>query len=212
MRGCHDPAGVREVGRPDPRVAVLLSERNLRSDRPDRENPVTLKVIGRAPGLRSVVPPDFERSDQASRLELDWPQTRSTPVLFRQPDEPCLDPLYLFACALQWHKEANASAGWELVGGLRSSGEAGGLPRRCWQKPNIATCEFWICPVRRLFPAIFRRIEDRRYTREQGGGKNEHSVRIRNHRKLCHVQIEERQVVLRPFPRRASGPSAIPAT
>jgi hypothetical protein len=123
MRGCHDPAGVREVGRPDPRVEVLLSERNLRSDRPHRENPVPLNVIGRARGLRSVVPPDFESSDQASRLGLDWPQTRPTPVLCGQLDEPCLDPLYLFACALQWHKEANASAGWELVSGLRSSGE-----------------------------------------------------------------------------------------
>jgi hypothetical protein len=125
MRGCHDPAGVREVGRPDPRVDVLLSERNLRSDRPHRGNPVPLKVIGSVRGLRSVVPPDFESSDQASRLGLDWPRTHPMPVFCGRPDEPCLDPLYLFVCALQWHKEADASAGWELVSGLRWSGEAG---------------------------------------------------------------------------------------
>lgn len=125
MRGCHDPAGVRDVGRPDPRVAVLLSERNLRSDRPHRENPVPLQVVGRACGLRPVALAHFEGSDQASQLKLDWLQTRPTPVQGQQPDEPCLDPLYLFACALEWHKEASASAGWELVCGLRSSGEAG---------------------------------------------------------------------------------------
>lgn len=104
---------------------MLLSERNLQSDRPHRENPIPLKVIRRVRGFRPVVQSDFERSVQASRLGLDRAQTRPTPVLCGQPDEPCFDPLYLFACALQWHKQANASAGWELVSGLRSSTETG---------------------------------------------------------------------------------------
>ena len=30
------------------------------------------------------------------------------------------DPLYLFACSMLWHAEADVGAGWELVGGLRS--------------------------------------------------------------------------------------------
>jgi len=34
--------------------------------------------------------------------------------------EPRLDPLYLFHCGVMWHKEADTSAGWELVQGLRS--------------------------------------------------------------------------------------------
>lgn len=96
---------------------MLLSERNLRSDIPHRENPVPLKVIGGVRGLRPVVPPDFERSDQASRLGLDWGQTRPMPVFWGQPDEPCLDPLYLFACALQCtRKQMPAPAGnWSAV-------------------------------------------------------------------------------------------------
>jgi len=33
-----------------------------------------------------------------------------------------IDPLYLFACGLLWHKQADAGAGWELVRGLKASG------------------------------------------------------------------------------------------
>lgn len=91
---------------------MLLSDRNLQSDRLHRGNPVPLKVISRTRGLRPVVESEFQSCDQASRLGLDWTQTRPTPGLGGQADEPCLDPLYLFACALQWHKQANASAGW----------------------------------------------------------------------------------------------------
>lgn len=42
----------------------------------------------------------------------------------RQPDEPYLDPLYLFLCCLLWRNEAHAGAGWELVRCVRSSGQA----------------------------------------------------------------------------------------
>jgi len=31
-----------------------------------------------------------------------------------------LDPLYLFQCSLLWHRQADNSAGWELIHGLRS--------------------------------------------------------------------------------------------
>ncbi len=31
------------------------------------------------------------------------------------------DPLYLFYCGLQWRRHADSSAGWELIGWLRSS-------------------------------------------------------------------------------------------
>ncbi len=35
-----------------------------------------------------------------------------------------VDPLYLFFCGVLWHRQADASAGWELVSGLRSPGQA----------------------------------------------------------------------------------------
>lgn len=35
-----------------------------------------------------------------------------------------VDPLYLFFCGVLWHRRADASAGWELVSGLRSPGQA----------------------------------------------------------------------------------------
>jgi CRP/FNR family cyclic AMP-dependent transcriptional regulator len=38
-----------------------------------------------------------------------------------QPDKICIDPLYLFACAMLWHKRADAGAGWELVRGMKSA-------------------------------------------------------------------------------------------
>jgi CRP/FNR family transcriptional regulator, cyclic AMP receptor protein len=37
-----------------------------------------------------------------------------------QPDKIRIDPLYLFACSVLWHKRADAGAGWELVRGLKS--------------------------------------------------------------------------------------------
>jgi hypothetical protein len=41
-----------------------------------------------------------------------------------RPDEPWIDPIYLFGCGLSWRKWRNASAGWELIKCLRSSGQA----------------------------------------------------------------------------------------
>ena len=40
-----------------------------------------------------------------------------------QPEDPAVDPLYLFLCGLSWNKRSNASAGWELVRFLKSSGQ-----------------------------------------------------------------------------------------
>jgi hypothetical protein len=39
-----------------------------------------------------------------------------------QPSETApLDPLYLFACGLFWHKRGDAAAAWELIHGLHSA-------------------------------------------------------------------------------------------
>lgn len=50
-----------------------------------------------------------------------YPQARPVRVRYRQADKICIDPLYLFACALLWHKNADAGAGWELVRGMKSA-------------------------------------------------------------------------------------------
>ncbi len=54
-----------------------------------------------------------------------WRISRQLEVIPPRPFIPNLDPLYLFCCAVTWHKEAEPSSGWELVQGLRSwDGEA----------------------------------------------------------------------------------------
>jgi CRP/FNR family cyclic AMP-dependent transcriptional regulator len=37
------------------------------------------------------------------------------------PGRVCIDPLYLFACALLWHKNADAGGGWELVRAMKAA-------------------------------------------------------------------------------------------
>ena len=39
----------------------------------------------------------------------------------RQPHKTWIDPLYLFACALLWHKYSDAGAGWELVRSMKAA-------------------------------------------------------------------------------------------
>ena len=103
----------------------MLSERNLTQDRHNRAESVPLTTLVQASVLHRAVPSDFENSGQISPLGFDWPQTRPTTRPRGQRDEPRLDPLYLFACAVEWHKLATAGAGWELVSALKSSGETG---------------------------------------------------------------------------------------
>lgn len=62
------------------------------------------------------------------------------------PAGACIDPLYLFCCGVLWHKQADASAGWELIHGLRSSGpERERLRRHYWRKRKMGVCWFAIC-------------------------------------------------------------------
>ena len=59
------------------------------------------------------------------------PQVSSQPCCVKveshQPDKICIDPLYLFACALLWHKQADAGAGWELVRGMKAAEPGAGI-------------------------------------------------------------------------------------
>jgi CRP/FNR family cyclic AMP-dependent transcriptional regulator len=50
------------------------------------------------------------------RLKVHCPKPENGP-----PDKICVDPLYLFTCAMLWHKGADAGAGWELVRGMKSA-------------------------------------------------------------------------------------------
>jgi CRP/FNR family transcriptional regulator len=51
-------------------------------------------------------------------------ESRPAKIKSRQPEDPGLDPLYLFACGLSWRKQGNAGAGWELVACLKRSGQS----------------------------------------------------------------------------------------
>src|SRR5450631_322590 len=119
MRGCHDPAGVRAVGRRETRIEVSLSERN---PEPNRRNRTRALPVSRPTGTVAV-------RSEAWRNPADRDCVLSVRVEERakirasQPDEPGGDPLYMFGCSLSWRKQDNASAGWELVRCLRSSGQ-----------------------------------------------------------------------------------------
>jgi len=66
-----------------------------------------------------------------------------------QPDEPHIDPLYLFVFGLSWRRRSNTSACWELVSCLRSSGQTARIAAALRaQAENIQL------PVRRLVRAI----------------------------------------------------------
>jgi CRP/FNR family transcriptional regulator len=51
-------------------------------------------------------------------------ESRPAKIKSWQPEDPGLDPLYLFACGLSWRTQGNAGAGWELVACLKRSGRS----------------------------------------------------------------------------------------
>jgi CRP/FNR family transcriptional regulator len=56
-------------------------------------------------------------ADSAKPEDLSGPVPK---LSHRQEFGTSVDPLYLFSCAVSWHQERDASAGWELVQFLRS--------------------------------------------------------------------------------------------
>jgi hypothetical protein len=120
---------------PRKRIDVLLSERNPEPSRTNRLQTLPRgglpKLVafrggarqnpnegGRALALPPPKPPENEskQPDEPWRDEVRPDEPR--------PDEPWIDPIYLFGCGLSWRKWRNASAGWELIKCLRSSGQA----------------------------------------------------------------------------------------
>jgi hypothetical protein len=124
MRGCHDPAGVRAVGRRETRIEVLLSERSPVSDRHNRTRALPISGLSRTVAISSqarLIPDDGGRAFSV------WVKTRRAKIRSSPPHEARVDPLYLFMCGLSWRRYSNTSAGWELVRCLRSSGETARL-------------------------------------------------------------------------------------
>jgi hypothetical protein len=115
MRGCHDPADVRAVGRRETRIDVLLAARSREADRSDRFK--ALPSIGRIGPVSVQIP--------------------------AHPDDPIVDPLYVFACALSWRGQSNTSAGWELVTCLRSPGETACLAAALLAPPDNIQPPVW---------------------------------------------------------------------
>ena len=71
-----------------------------------------------------VTVPNLGRRDQPF-LNEDWRAPRMEPahhpIPRATPDE--IDPLYLFACQLEWEKRADPSAAWEVISAARSSNQ-----------------------------------------------------------------------------------------
>ena len=50
----------------------------------------------------------------------EWLRPRSRKDARQRTHGERIDPLYLFFCSTQWHRESDSTAGWELIHGLRS--------------------------------------------------------------------------------------------
>lgn len=105
MRVCDDPAGRRGDWRPGPKIETLLPTYTRRAAVPRQWTSSTRwQGLASAIGLGRQKPLAGRGSNQS---EASW-----------------IDPLYLFACGIQWHRQGEPSAGWELVRSLRSAGDA----------------------------------------------------------------------------------------
>jgi hypothetical protein len=68
-----------------------------------------------------------------------------------QPSETAqLDPLYLFACRLLWHKEADTAAAWELIHGLKSTDQRTRVVVSALLSKRKTAREIGVAQVRRI--------------------------------------------------------------
>jgi len=89
---------------------------------------------------------------------------------------------YAQTLATGWHKDADASAAWELIHGLKSTDQATRVVVSALLNKRKTAREIGVAQVRRI-------------PLRQGAGR-EHSIWIGNHRELSDVQIAQRQMVL----------------
>jgi hypothetical protein len=104
------------------RIAVLLSERHLEVHHHGRARALSFGRLLRSDAISTNPPEDLKHWgwDPTARVEIPKPRIETKPS---QKADPGIDPLYLFLCGLEWQKQSNASAGWELVRCLKSSGQ-----------------------------------------------------------------------------------------
>lgn len=99
---------------------MLLSGRNPERNRHNRTRALPFSGLLRTVAIRGQGRRDL---GDVTRVLPAQVEPRSAKLKSRQPDDPGLDPLYLFACGLSWRKQGNAGAGWELVACLKRSGQ-----------------------------------------------------------------------------------------
>ncbi len=101
---------------------MLLSERHLEVHHQGRARALSFGRLLRSNAIPTNPPEDLKHwgRDPTARVEIPRPRIEIKPS---QTADPGIDPLYLFLCGLEWQKQSNASAGWELVRCLKSSGQ-----------------------------------------------------------------------------------------
>ena len=104
MQSCSSPAG--RDWRPVPKIKALLPRYTHRAD---VAAPHSWASSARWRGLASAIGLGRQKLRTARESYLAGAAEA--------------DPLYLFACGIQWYRQGEPSAGWELIRALRSAGE-----------------------------------------------------------------------------------------
>lgn len=99
---------------------MLLSERHLEVNHHGRARALSFGRLLRSDAIPSKPPQNLKHWGRDPTARVEIPKA-TIEIKSRQTADPGIDPLYLFLCGLEWQKQANASAGWELVGCLKSS-------------------------------------------------------------------------------------------
>ena len=79
----------------------------------------TMGEYSRSAGADAVGNTEFLAAPSISQIPFHASPYTPSPALSPNPDE--VDPLYLFACRLEWEREEDPSAGWELLAAAQSS-------------------------------------------------------------------------------------------
>lgn len=100
---------------------MLLSERHPEVNHHGRARGLS---FGRLLGSDAIPgkPQDLKHWGRDPTARVEIPKA-SIEIKSSQMADAGIDPLFLFLCGLEWQKQSNASAGWELVGCLKSSGQ-----------------------------------------------------------------------------------------
>ena len=99
---------------------MLLSERNPEPNRRSRTRvrPMGGRIRPAATRSKGEREPEERAHSFSARGE-----TQREKITLDERDDLRIDPLYLFACGLWWQRGSDPTAGWELVGCLRSTGQ-----------------------------------------------------------------------------------------